>query len=68
MSKLSEIRKAVADYIASEGCSCCRSSEKHTEAEVRLAKLLRASYPDSSGFDFMRFRSDVHPTPPAAGR
>lgn len=53
---IAEIRRAVADYIQSEGCSCCRNEEAHAEAAKRLAKLLRVEqYCDSSGFDFNRF-------------
>ena len=56
--KLKEIRNAVADYIGSEGCSCCRNSDKHDEAEARLGKLLRVpKYSDGSGYDFSKFRT-----------
>lgn len=34
------IREALADYIASEGCSCCRNTEAHEDAARRLGKLL----------------------------
>lgn len=27
--KLEEIRKALADYMQSEGCDCCRNAGKH---------------------------------------
>ena len=37
---LVEIRQAVADYLASEGCSCCGDEERHPENRRRLAKLL----------------------------
>lgn len=33
------IRTAVADYIQSEGCSCCRG-HNHEEHKIKLAKLL----------------------------
>ena len=53
-----ELRRAVADYIASEGCSCCRDNDAHAEATVRLGKLLRArKYEDGSGYDFWRYRT-----------
>lgn len=52
-----EVRRAVADYMYSEGCACCRNVEAHKEHEARLAKLLHVpKYSDSSGFDFRRFR------------
>jgi methionine aminopeptidase len=56
--KLKEIRKAVADYMESEGCSCCRDLDKHNEAEERLGKLLRVKkYDDGSGYNFVPYRS-----------
>jgi hypothetical protein len=55
---ISEIRKAVADYMYAEGCSCCRDNEAHEAAKRRLAKLLRVpAFKDSSGYDFYRFRT-----------
>ena len=56
--ELTEIRRAVADYMASEGCSCCGDSDKHAEDAVRLGILLRVpKYKDWSGRDFSRFRT-----------
>ena len=53
-----EVRRAVADYMRSEGCDCCRNVKAHDEAAARLAKLLLVQkYSDSSGFDFTRFQS-----------
>lgn len=55
--KLKDIRIAIADYIQTEGCSCCQSSG-HTENKERLAKLLGVpKYKDGSGYDFGKFRS-----------
>ena len=55
---ISNIRKALADYMYSEGCSCCRNEEPHNEAAERLAKLLHVpKYKDGSGFDFYKFIS-----------
>lgn len=57
-AKMKEIRQAVADYMASEGCGCCGDNGKHDKAEEKLAKLLRVpKYKDNSGFDFLKFRS-----------
>lgn len=51
-------RNALADYMGSEGCSCCRSEERHDEAAKRLAALLRVpQYSDASGFNFRKFAS-----------
>lgn len=53
------IRQAVADYMRSEGCSCCQNIEQHKEAERILAGLLDVPiYSDGSGYDFNRFATD----------
>ena len=61
ISKLEEIRRAVADYIYSEGCSCrnwCRNKEDHDDAAQRLAQLLGIPpHKDGSGYQFHEFRS-----------
>ena len=54
--KVKEIRQALADYIKSEGCSCCQDVDGHDAAKKRLAKLLRVpKYSDGSGYDFYKF-------------
>ena len=58
--KLAEIRRAFADYRQAEGCSCCRNTDDHQEAEERLGKLLRVpKYPDNSGYHFYKFSSEA---------
>jgi len=58
---LKEIREAVANYIRSEGCSCCRGDDHDEHREV-LAKLLGVpEYDDGSGYDFNKFCTK--PTP-----
>jgi hypothetical protein len=53
--QIAEIRAAVADYMWSEGCDCCRG-KKHDEHKARLAKLLNVEpYDDHSGFDFYQY-------------
>lgn len=53
-----EIKRAIADYIASEGCSCCQDIEAHKEAEERLGKILKIPmYKDKSGYDFNRYKT-----------
>ena len=53
---IGDIRQALADYMRSEGCSCCRDNERHEANAKRLAKLLRVpKYKDGSGYDFTRF-------------
>lgn len=58
MAKLNEIRRALADYMRAEGCSCCRNIEDHKHAAERLALLLNVPrYSDGSGFDFGKFQT-----------
>lgn len=53
-----EIRRAIADYIWSEGCSCCQATDRHNDAAMRIAKLLHVpTYQDGSGYDFGKFRT-----------
>lgn len=55
--EIKEIRKAVANYMGSEGCSCCRDYEAHEKHAEVLGKLLKVpKYKDGSGYDFRRFR------------
>lgn len=55
MSKLSEIRRAIAYYISSEGCSCCSDYEKHKLHKNALGKLLGVPmFEDKSGYDFSK--------------
>nr|WP_298660844.1 hypothetical protein [uncultured Flavobacterium sp.] len=57
-SLLAEIRRAVADYVKSEGCSCCQDRDAHKEAAERLGKLLKVKkYSDGSGRDFYAYAS-----------
>lgn len=50
---------AIADYMASEGCSCCQNTEKHQDAERRIAGLLNVPmYDDASGYDFNQFATN----------
>jgi len=66
---LEDVRQAVADYMQSEGCSCCSDRDAHKAAERSLAILLGVPpYDDESGYDFDRFATE--PTvsaPPGAG-
>jgi hypothetical protein len=58
---LKRIRVAVANYMRSEGCSCCRSSDHDKNREV-LAKLLRVrKYQD--WYDFTRYETNVRAHP-----
>ena len=56
------IRTAVADYICSEGCSCCEGKDHKDHAET-LAKLLDVpKYEDGSGYNFYQFRKYYNET------
>ena len=51
------LRKALAEYIHSEGCSCCENTKEHDKAATKLANLLNVpKYKDGSGHDFDRYR------------
>lgn len=55
---LKEVRQAVADYMSSEGCSCCRDIPAHEKHAERLARLLKVpAYDDGSGYEFGKFRT-----------
>jgi hypothetical protein len=54
----SEIRRLIADYMRSEGCTCCQDREAHAEHAEALAKMLKVrKYEDGSGYDFAYYRS-----------
>lgn len=57
--ELNKIRKVLADYINSEGCSCCENTEEHKIAKKKLAELLDVpKYKDESGYDFNKFATN----------
>lgn len=59
MGKLDKIKSALADYMWSEGCSCCQNIDEHKKAKDLLGKLLNVSkYPDGSGYDFYSLRTE----------
>lgn len=54
--KLKHIRNIIADYMTTEGCSCCRDMDGHERNKKRLAKVLDIPmYDDKSGYDFYQF-------------
>ena len=60
-NNLSKIRTAVANYMASEGCSCCRDIDAHKAHEKILAELLDVElYDDGSGYDFYKYQNTYH--------
>lgn len=57
IEKEKQIREAVADYMYTEGCSCCQDIDGHAEDNERLAKLLNIpKYEDGSGYDFSKYK------------
>ena len=55
---IEKIRNAIADYMAAEGCSCCRDIDGWEAARKRIAELLNVPmYDDESGYDFSQFRT-----------
>lgn len=54
-----ELREAVANYMQSEGCSCCRDVEAHKEHSKALADLLgvKAHKDQSDYYDFTPYRT-----------
>lgn len=53
-----EMRRLVADYMSSEGCSCCRDIPAHDKHTAALGKALGVrKYRDGSGYDFSPHRS-----------
>ncbi len=57
-SQRDALRRAVADYMQSEGCSCCQDTDAHKLHREALAKLLgvrkRHDY-----YDFSKYRTKV---------
>ena len=57
-AKVEAMRAAVADYMYSEGCSCCQDIEAHKRHTQRLAELLGVEkYDDGSGYNFAQYRT-----------
>lgn len=55
--ELESIRRLVADYMYSEGCSCCRGSD-HEKHKEHIALTLRVpQFKDKSGWNFYKFRT-----------
>lgn len=54
-----EMRRLIADYMRSEGCSCCRDTEAHEKHAAAIAKAIGVrKYDDGSGYDFAHYRTD----------
>lgn len=56
--EIPKIRRAVANYMRSEGCSCCADYDGHKIHAAELGKLLKVPmYRDKSGYNFSKFRT-----------
>lgn len=52
-----KLREAIANYMQSEGCTCCQD-DSHKQHEEAIAKLLGVrKYPDGSGYNFQKYRT-----------
>lgn len=55
--QINKIRKAIANYMSNEGCSCCRG-DNYNKYKKKLAKLLNVEmYDDKSGYDFYKYKT-----------
>jgi hypothetical protein len=53
---IEDIRKAIANYMLSEGCSCCQDISAHEHSAEIIAKMLNVPlYSDGSGYNFTMF-------------
>lgn len=53
---LQTIRNAVADYMYSEGCHCCRDEDAHIINRKRIARLLKVPKKDG-WYNFDSYRT-----------
>ena len=54
--KIGKIRRLIADYMQSAGCSCCELGDKHARVEKQLAELLGVpKWEDGYGYNFNKF-------------
>ena len=57
-SERAKLRRLIADYMESEGCSCCQNVDMHNAAKKALAMVLTVpAYQDGSGYDFSPFKT-----------
>jgi len=58
------VREAIANYMHTEGCSCCRDNKGHEANKKVLAELLDViEYEDGSGYDFSIYRKGAKNVP-----
>lgn len=65
---LPALRRAIADYMRSEGCDCCSDRNAHAGHKRVLAELLDVPpYKDGSGCDFGLFETPRPAPKPRTG-
>lgn len=53
-----KLRTHFANYVYSEGCSCCRNDEPHNDAMAEICKILSIpQYDDESGYNTSLFKT-----------
>lgn len=58
--ELKKLRTAVANYMSSEGCGCCRDHDVHKKNTEILAQFLKVpKYNDGSGYNFIKFKAKL---------
>jgi len=51
-----EVRELIANYMRSEGCTCCQDLEEHTDVKRRLGELLDCGkYNDEDEYNFYQY-------------
>lgn len=53
--ELDQLRDAIADYMASEGCGCCRNHDAHDANRKRIGELLKIRADKEGWHDFSKF-------------
>lgn len=65
---LPALRRALADYMRSEGCDCCSDRNAHADHKRVLAELLDVPpYKDGSGYNFGLFETPRPAPKPRTG-
>ena len=53
-----EVRELIANYMRSEGCSCCQDWEGHAKNKKRLGELLDCGkYDGEDEYDFYQYQT-----------
>ena len=55
---MEKVRRTVADYMNSEGCSCCEGRDHKKHRNILGAMLGVDMYDDGSGYDFNKYATN----------